>query len=79
LPWLARAEQALGPGTAVAAAIPECQRGPVRDSRETLVRQRVFQIACGYEAQDDADTLRGDPLLSRRVPDRSTLVAESAS
>ncbi len=30
---------------------------------ETLVRQRVFQIACGYEDQDDADTLRTDPLL----------------
>jgi hypothetical protein len=28
-----------------------------------LVRQRVFQIACGYEDQDDADTLRSDPLL----------------
>jgi hypothetical protein len=27
------------------------------------VRQRVFQIACGYEDQDDADTLRRDPLL----------------
>ena len=30
---------------------------------DTLVRQRVFQIACGYEDQDDADTLRTDPLL----------------
>jgi hypothetical protein len=30
---------------------------------ETLVRQRVFQIACGYEDQDDADALRSDPLL----------------
>ncbi len=30
---------------------------------EALVRQRVFQIACGYEDQDDADTLRTDPLL----------------
>ena len=28
-----------------------------------MVRQRVFQIACGYEDQDDADTLRSDPLL----------------
>jgi hypothetical protein len=28
-----------------------------------LIRQRVFQIACGYEDQDDADTLRTDPLL----------------
>jgi hypothetical protein len=28
-----------------------------------LVAQRVYQIACGYEDQDDADTLRTDPLL----------------
>lgn len=27
------------------------------------MRQRVYQIACGYEDQDDADTLRTDPLL----------------
>jgi hypothetical protein len=35
----------------------------VRHSLESLVRQRVFQIACGYEDQDDADTLRTDPIL----------------
>jgi hypothetical protein len=28
-----------------------------------LVRQRVYQIALGYEDADDADTLRGDPAL----------------
>jgi hypothetical protein len=27
------------------------------------VRQRIFQIACGYADQNDADTLRSDPLL----------------
>ena len=27
------------------------------------MRQRVFQVACGYEDQDDADTLRSDPLF----------------
>ena len=35
----------------------------VRHSLATLVRQRVFQIACGYEDQNDAATLRADPLL----------------
>jgi hypothetical protein len=30
---------------------------------ELLIRQRVFQIACGYEDQDDADSLRTDPLF----------------
>ena len=63
LPWLERAEQALGRCEAFAAVIPEWRRGPVRHSLETVVRQRVFQIACGYEDQDDADPLRRDPLL----------------
>jgi hypothetical protein len=63
LPWLAQAETRLGLCAAFAASIPEWRRGRVRHTRETLVRQRVFQIACGYEDQDDADTLRTDPLL----------------
>src|SRR5437870_1233422 len=72
LAWLAEADQVLGLGAAFAACIPEWRRGPVRHSLETLVRQRVFQIACGYEDQDDADTLRTDPLLKLvcgRLPD----------
>jgi hypothetical protein len=63
LPWLEAAEAALELCGAFAAAIPDWRRGPVRHPRETLVRQRVFQIACGDEDQDDADTLRTDPLL----------------
>ena len=63
LPWLGQAEATMGLCAAVAAVIPEWRRGPVRHSLPTLVRQRVFQIACGYEDQDDADTLRSDPLL----------------
>ncbi len=72
LPWLDQAETALGLCAAFAAAIPEWRRGPVRHALATLVRQRVFQIACGYEDQDDADTLRTDPLLKLvcgRLPD----------
>jgi hypothetical protein len=63
LPWLDVAERALGGCAALAAGIPEWRRGSVRHSLATLVRQRVFQIACGYVDQDDADTLRRDPLL----------------
>jgi len=33
----------------------------VRHSMEELLRQRIFQIACGYEDADDCDKLRGDP------------------
>jgi hypothetical protein len=61
--WLQAADDALGLCTSLAGVIPDWRRGPVRHSLETLIRQRVFQIACGYEDQDDADTLRSDPLL----------------
>jgi hypothetical protein len=63
LPWIVEAETALGVCAALAARVPEWRRGGVRHSLERLVRQRVFQIACGYEDQDDADTLRTDPLF----------------
>ena len=63
LPWLAEAEEDIGLCAAFAACVPEWRRGPVRHSLAALVRQRVFQIACGYEDQNDADTLRSDPLL----------------
>ena len=63
LPWLDQAETAVGICAAFAAVIPDWRRGAVRHSLPTLIRQRVFQIACGYEDQDDADALRTDPLL----------------
>src|SRR5215218_6921557 len=63
LPWVVQAEQALGVCAALAACVPEWRRGGVRHSLEALVRQRVFQIACGYEDQNDATTLRMDPLF----------------
>ena len=63
LAWLGEAETVVGVCAALAAVVPEWRRGPVQHALKTLVRQRVFQIACGYEDQDDADTLRTDPLL----------------
>ncbi len=63
LPWLAEAEAVTGVCRALAACVPEWRRGTVQHSIEALVRQRVFQIACGYEDQNDAATLRHDPLL----------------
>lgn len=73
LPWLAEVDDTLGLCAAFAQEIPDWRRGPVHHSLETLVRQRLFQIACGYEDQDDADTLRTDPLLKLvcgRLPER---------
>ena len=78
LPWLAEADAALGLCTTLTQCIPDWRRGPVRHSLETLVRQRVYQIACGYEDQDDADTLRTDPLLKLvcgRLPDSGAPLA----
>ncbi len=72
LPWLAEADAVLGLCEALAACIPDWRHGPVRHSLATLVRQRVYQLACGYADQDDADTLRRDPLLKLvcgRLPD----------
>lgn len=79
LVWLAEADATLGLCRALAAQIPEWRIGPARHSVETLVRQRIFQIACGYEDQDDADTLRSDPLLKLlcgRLPDGPDLASQ---
>jgi hypothetical protein len=63
LAWLSEAEAQLGVCAALAEQVPEWRRGKPRHALRTLVTQRVFQIACGYEDQDDADALRADPLL----------------
>src|SRR5918912_2172886 len=78
LPWLAEADNALGLCALIAAFVPEWRTRRGQHSLETLVRQRVFQIACGYEDQDDADTLRHDPLLKLvcgRLPDTGAPLA----
>lgn len=61
--WLAQADRELGVCEAIAKHLPERRGSSVRHSLKTLVGQRVYQIACGYEDQDDSDTLRTDPLL----------------
>jgi hypothetical protein len=62
--WLAQIDRDLELCEAVAEHVPEWRGSrSVRHSLATLVRQRVYQIACGYEDQNDADMLRTDPLL----------------
>lgn len=63
LAWLAEVDRDLGLCEAIAARVPEWRRGKARHSLLNLVKQRVFQVACGYEDQDDADSLRADPLF----------------
>jgi Transposase DDE domain group 1 len=61
--WVAEADAALGLCPALAAVLPEYRRRRGRHTRLELLRQRIYQIVAGYEDQDDADTLRSDPLL----------------
>jgi Transposase DDE domain group 1 len=63
LVWLAEADSELGLCERVAGHVPEWRRRKGRHSLEALVKQRVFQIACGYEDQNDSNSLREDPLL----------------
>jgi len=63
LAWVHQADRELALCAALAGQMPDWRRGPVHHSLEMLVRQRVYQIVCGYEDQNDATTLRTDPLL----------------
>ncbi len=63
LVWLARMDSELGLCEAVSEHVPEWRKRKGRHPLASLIRQRVFQIACGYEDQNDSETLREDPLL----------------
>ena len=70
--WVAEADAALGLTAALAVVLPDPRRRRGRHSVLDLLRQRVYQIVAGYADQDDADTLRSDPLLKLvcgRLPD----------
>ncbi len=82
LPWLAAVDAEVGLCDALAAVIPEWRREPVRHALRLLVRQRVYQLACGYADQNDAQTLRTDPLLKLvcgRRPDTDADLAGQAT
>ena len=61
--WLAEVDSEMGLCEAIAEHVPEWRRLGARHSMVALIKQRVFQVACGYEDQNDADFLRADPLL----------------
>jgi len=63
LVWLSRMDSEMGLCEAISECVPEWRRRKGRHSLASLVKQRVFQIACGYEDQNDSDTLRQYPLL----------------
>jgi Transposase DDE domain group 1 len=61
--WLSEVDEELGLCEAMAKHVPEWRKREGRHSLVALLKQRVFQIACGYEDQNDSETLREDPLL----------------
>ncbi len=62
--WLSKMDSELGfLCEAISEHVPEWRKRKGRHSPASLIRQRVFQIACGYEDQNDSDFLREDPLL----------------
>jgi hypothetical protein len=60
---VAKMDEELGLCEAISESVPEWRNRRGRHSLASLVRQRIFQIACGYEDQNDSDSLREDPLL----------------
>lgn len=64
LPWLAEADAALGLTEALAAALPD-RRHHRHHALPAMLAQRIYQIASGYDDQNDATTLRHDPLLKQ--------------
>ncbi len=63
LVWLAELEKEVGLCQKMAECVPEWRKRRGHHSLVALMRQRVFQIACGYENQNDSNLLREDPLL----------------
>ena len=81
LPWLADADTALGLSDTLAACLPRRQRAS-RHAVAAVLRQRLFQIACGYADQNDATTLRHDPLFKLacgRLPESDPPLASQAT
>jgi hypothetical protein len=61
--WLAQADSHLGLCEALSENVPEWRKRKGLHSLVSLVRQRILQIACGYEDQNDSNSLREDPLF----------------
>ena len=68
---LRQIDDGLGLTEGFSASLPD-ERDPrrIRHDRHEQTRQRIYQIALGYEDCNDADTLRSDPLL-KTVCDRT--------
>ena len=72
-------DEQLGLTRALAAALSDARDARrIRFTSEDLLKQRIFQIAAGYEDANDANTLRHDPifkLLLDRLPETGAPLA----
>ena len=70
---LRQAESKIGVIDRIVGALSDCRHQSYIDHTYTdLVKQRVFQIACGYEDANDSNDLRSDPGLKtacERLPE----------
>ena len=58
--------------------LASCLQDERNPGRTTLIRERIFAIACGYEDCDDLDALRHDPafrIACERLPDSGPALA----
>jgi hypothetical protein len=63
LSWLAKMDSEMGLSEMISECVPEWRTRRGRHTMLALVKQRLYQIACGYDDQNDSDSLREDPLL----------------
>jgi hypothetical protein len=76
---LGELDRRLGITESLAAAVRDSRHQAYVDHRVVeMIRQRVVQIACGYEDADDCDLLRDDPVI-KAVAGRGAEGAELAS
>jgi hypothetical protein len=73
---LRQVDRKLGLIGRLAAKLPDRRDpGKVRHELRTLLGQRIFGIACGYEDLNDADTLRHDAVLQSALERSGTLAS----
>jgi hypothetical protein len=63
LSWLAKTDSEMGLSESISECVPEWRTRRGRHTLLALLKQRLYQIACGYEDQNDSNSLREDPLL----------------
>jgi hypothetical protein len=77
---LGKLDQKLGITAQLAAAIADPRRnGSIAHQIQEMLRQRVYQIACGYPDANDCNALRADPVFKTAVGRHPVKGADLAS